>query len=182
MSLAERVRRASVQPAPPPWIRRCVRSVGGLTDVGFGRGSDMLLVVSSRGRGVIDCATGDLVTRDSSVPTSTEDDWQDTFELEAKGFGPLAGQVVRTAGLHGGALARGTRDGWSIECFTVDWPDSSILLTAPGAWIYETRAGHSSDFTKVACEAEVRAWGFSPTGLSLVLATSSEVTVFGRSI
>ncbi|MRG93420.1 hypothetical protein [Polyangium spumosum] len=178
--MSRRVRAASVQDPPAPWKRRGVHAVGGLTDVGFGRGSDLLLVVSTSGRGVIDCTGGLRVARDPSVPGPGEDDWQDTFELEVEGIGPLAGQRVRTAGLFGGGLARCTRDGWTVERLALDWPEASLLLLPPGAWIYETRPGRSAEFTKVAVESEVRAWGFSPTGRSLVIATSSDVTVFGR--
>ena len=66
----------------------------------------------------------------------------------------------------------------------LDWPEESLLLMQPmqpGSWIYETRPGRSAEFTKVAVESELRAWGFSPTGKSLVVATSSDVTIFSRS-
>ena len=176
-----RVRAASAQAPPAPWQRRAVHAVGGLTDVGFGRGADLLLVVSHDGRGVFDCLTGLRVARDSSVPEPGEADWQDTFELETKGIGPLAAQTVRTSGLAGGGLAVLTADGWTAERLTLDWPEESLLLVPPGSWIYEMRAGRSDEFTKVAAKSGVRAWGFSPTGNSLILATSSDVTIFSRS-
>ncbi|MGK4008044.1 hypothetical protein WMF31_35835 [Sorangium sp. So ce1036] len=177
-----RVRAAPAQDPPVPWHRRAAYAVGGLTDVGFGRGSDLLLVVSHAGRGVFDCLTGQRVARDASVPEPGEDDWQNTQELEAEGIGPLAGQAVRTSGLAGGGLALWTPDGWKAERLALDWPEESLLLVSPGSWIYETRAGRSVEFTKVAAAREVRAWGFSPTGESLILATSSDVTIFSRRI
>ena len=178
--LISRVRAASPQDPPAPWERRAVHAVGGLTDVGFGRGSDLLLIVSHNGRGVIDCLTGSRVARDASVPDPGEDDWQNTSELEAEGIGPLAGQTVHTSGLFGGGLSLTTRDGWTVERLPLDWPEESLLLVPPGSWLYETRADRSAEFTKVAAESEVRAWGFSPTGRSLILATSSDVKVFSR--
>ena len=69
---------------------------------------------------------------------------------------------------------------WTVERLILDWPIESLLLVPPDSWIYETRAGRSSEFTKIAEEMEVRAWGFSPTGRSLILATSSDVTIYGR--
>lgn len=180
LPLIKRVRAAPVQAPPKPWRLLAAHAVGGLTDVGFGRGSDLLLVVSSQGRGVLDCLTGTRVARDPDVPEIDEEQWQDEYELEAQGIGPLEGQAVRTSGLAGGALALVTRDRWSVERLALDWPSESLLLVPPGSWIYETRAGRASDFTKIAEESEVRAWGFSPTGRSLVLATSSDVTIFGR--
>jgi hypothetical protein len=170
-----------VQKPPAPWQLRVAHAVGGLTDVGFGRGSDLLLVISSQGRGVFDCVTGVRVARDAAVLETDEDGWHDTLELEARGIGPLAGQTVTTAGLHGGGLAISTRDRWIVEHLPLDWPNESLLLVPPDSWIYETRPGRSAEFTKVAVETELRAWGFSPTGKSLIIATSSDVTIFGRS-
>jgi hypothetical protein len=181
LPMIHRVRTAAVHDPPAAWQRRAAHAVGGLTDVGFGRGTDLLLVVSSNGRGVFDCLTGFRVARDPSMPEPGEDDWQDTHELDAKGIGPLAGQIVRTSGLAGGALALTTADGWTAERLVLDWPEESLLLMQPGSWIYETRPGRSAEFTKVAVESELRAWGFSPTGKSLVVATSSDVTIFSRS-
>ncbi len=51
---------------PPPWRRIGTVSIGGLRAIGFDRGSDLLLVVSSAGRGVIDCRTAKKVARDDS--------------------------------------------------------------------------------------------------------------------
>ena len=180
LPMIHRVRTAAVQAPPAPWQWRAVHAVGGLTEVGFGRGTDLLLVVSHDGRGVFDCLTGLRVARDPTMPEPGEADWQDTHELDAEGIGPLAGQTVRTSGLAGGGLALATADGWTAERLVLDWPEESLLLVPPGAWIYETRAGRSAAFTKIAVENEPRAWGFSPTGRSLVLATSSDVTIFGR--
>lgn len=180
LPLIDRVRTAPVRESPPPWRLLAAHGVGGLTDVGFGRGSDLLLVVSSQGRGVFDCLTGTRVARDPTMPEVGEESWQDEYELDAQGIGPLAGQAVCTSGLAGGGLPLMTRDRWTVERLILDWPIESLLLVPPDSWIYETRAGRSSEFTKIAEEMEVRAWGFSPTGRSLILATSSDVTIYGR--
>lgn len=180
LPLIERVRAASVQGPPPPWRLVASHAIGGLTDVGFGRASDLLLVVSHQGRGVFDCLTGQRIARDADIPESDDEHWQDELNLEATGIGPLAGQIVRTSGVAGGGLALMTRDHWAAERLAVDWPFESLLLVAPNSCIYETRPDRSSAFTKLAEEREVRAWGFSPTGKSLILATSSDVTIYSR--
>lgn len=180
LPLIERVRAAPVQEPPLPWRRVAAHAIGGLTDVGFGRASDLLLVVSHQGRGVFDCLTGQRMARDAAMPEPNDDPWQNELELEATGIGPLAGQIVRTSGLAGGGLALMTRDRWAAERLTVDWPFESLLLVAPDSWIYETRPGRPSGFAKLAEESEVRAWGFSPTGKTLILATSSDLTIYGR--
>ena len=174
-----RIRATPVQKPPHPWRWAGAFAVGGLTDVGFARQSDLLLVVSAMGRGVFDCASGEKIARDPSPP---DKQWQDVFHLEAEGIGPLDGQRIRTAGLFGGGLPRLASDGWSVERLALDWPEECFLLVPPGSWIYGERYGKPANFTKVATESEVRAWGFSPTGRTLILATSSDVTLFGRSL
>jgi hypothetical protein len=178
--MVARVLASSIEPPPAPWRRIGIFAVGGLTDVGFAPHSNLLLVVSSAGRGIIDCSTGDRVARDPSVPEDDENDWQDRFHLEAEGIGPLAGQAIRTAGLFGGGLPLLTSDGWRVERLALEWPEESLLLVPPEADLYSEYLGRPAAFSKLAVESEVRAWGFSPTGRSLVLATSSDLTVWGR--
>ena len=55
----QRILAAPVAPPPTPWRLVGSFSVGGLTGVGFAPRSDMVLVVSSAGRGVFDCTTGE---------------------------------------------------------------------------------------------------------------------------
>jgi hypothetical protein len=161
---------------PSPWKLAGGSAVGGLSDVGFAPGSDLLLVVSSQGRGVFDCLTGERVARDRSVPEGASPDWQDPFELWAVGIGPLAGQHIRTAGLSGGGLSVATRDGWSVERLALEWPDETLLLRR--GWGFGYRP---DEIFKIAVHSEVRAWGFSPTGRSLVYATSSDLAIWSRS-
>lgn len=105
----KRVREASIEPAPAPSVQAGTWAVGGLIEVGFGRGTDLLLVVSWQGCAVFDPATRKRVARDDQPPA---DEWYDEFSLLAHGIGPLADKKVPLAGLHGGGLAGTTRDGW----------------------------------------------------------------------
>ncbi len=170
--LRRRIRVAPIADPPRPWKRLAVHAVGGLTEVGFADDSDLLLIVSSQGRGVVDCRTGERVARVRAEP---DDSWYEERRLLAKGIGPLEGKKVRLTGLHGGGLPICGREGWSVEALAIDWPDVSLLLVEPWQSIYD----HSAKFTKLAVEREVRAFGFSETGASLVLATSSDVAVYG---
>jgi hypothetical protein len=166
-----KIRTAPIADPPRPWTRTGAHAVGGLIEVGFADDSDYLLVVSSQGRGVIDCGGGERVARDRAEP---DDSWYDERRLRARGIGPLEGKTIRLAGLHGGGMLNGGRDGWSVEALAVDWPDVSLLLVEPWRSIYED----SARFTKLAVEREVRAFGFSDTGASFVIATSSDVVVY----
>lgn len=160
-----------IQDAPRPWHRKTIAAVGGLTDVGFGRDQELLLVVSSSGRAVFDCNTGERVARDRSEPS---DDWYDPAHLEAYGIGPLGGVLVRLSGLNGGGLSCRGIKGWSVDSVVLRWPQQSLLFVEPFKWIFDTAA----QITLLGLESETRAFGFSDTGRSLVLATSSEVTIW----
>jgi hypothetical protein len=149
-------------------------AVGGLTAVGFHRDSELLLVVSAQGRGVIDAASGQRVARDAA------DYYEDGQHLEAEGIGPLLGNNIRIAGLAGGGLPQGTSDGWSVELTTMDWPSTDVLLFPPGSSLYGPVHTGPDTFTKLASESGLRAAGFSSSGRTLLIATSSDVTLFGR--
>jgi hypothetical protein len=133
-----------------------------------------LLIVSSAGRGVIDCRSGQKVARDDG------EYYENEGFLEAAGIGPLQGQTVRISGLRGGGLPVSTSDGWSVSLVVLDWPINDILLLEPWSFLYGSLYGKPAIFHKIGSESELRACGFSYTGKSLVIATSSDVTVFSR--
>jgi hypothetical protein len=123
---------------------------------------------------VIDAISGEKVARDAAEYFENE------RYLEAEGIGPLSRTIVRVAGVAGGALPRGTSDMWSVELVTMEWPVTDVLLFAPGASLFGSLHGRPDSFTKLASESEVRGAGFSYSGRSLIVATSSDITIFGR--
>jgi hypothetical protein len=129
-----RIRAAPLLPALPPWKLMGSHAIGGLTEVGFADNTDLLLIVSRQGRGVIDCRTGQRVAHDRTEP---DDNWYDERRLRALGSGPLEGSLIRLAGLHGGGLLNCGRDGWWANAITLDWPDVSLCLGGPWGWIYD---------------------------------------------
>lgn len=139
---------------------------GGLVAIGFGDDSDLALVVTHDGRGVIDCLTGSKVARDTDSVYPDEQ----TFLIE--GIGPLAGSTVTVAGIDGGELRRNTHDGWQLDGSLSNSSDDVIRLVPP------TPSAVPKDFTGFI--PEVRAFGFSPTGRSFVIATGAEVFVYTR--
>lgn len=174
-SVVEAIRSAPIDTLPPAWRGPFGMGIGGLTEVGFGDGSDLLLVASHQGRGVFDCRDGSRIARDPEPG-----DWMDEISLTADGIGPLANQRIRMSGLHGGGLPKSTRDGWWIADFVVGWPDHTLLVTSDWRDVYELRLGRQISFVKLAVESELRAYGFSPTGRSLVIATSSDLIIYSR--
>ncbi|MGK5547173.1 hypothetical protein ACSNOH_20925 [Streptomyces sp. URMC 127] len=173
---------APVVPAPDPWRPAApLIPVGGLLGVGFApdpvSGQDLLMVVSSSGHGLFDASTGERLARDydpdpeTSTPTGPG--------LSCPGIGPLAGTPVRIAGLFGGGLHTTTEDGWTVEVASPDWPHHRVLLSADGG-LCRGPAGEKWWHIFHARWSELRAAGFSPSGRTLVVATSSDITLLTR--
>ncbi|MFI6844260.1 hypothetical protein OG535_38680 [Kitasatospora sp. NBC_00085] len=181
--LRDRFLAASVIPAPDPWQPVFARRtpIGGLLGVGFGAdpasGDDLLMVVSSNGHGLFDASTGQRLARDHdpdldhSTPAGPN--------LTCPGLGPLAGTEVRIAGLFGGGLHSTTEDGWTVEVVSPDWPHHRVLLSADGG-LCRGPAGEKWWHIFHAHYSELRAAGFSPSGRTLVVATSSDITLWTR--
>ncbi|MGH8486737.1 MAG: hypothetical protein ACRESP_20235, partial [Pseudomonas sp.] len=172
--LRQTICRQPVTPPPKPWKLTGHFTVAGLMEVGFDRNSELLLIASSSGRSVLDCQTGEKVARDRTDTLGS-----DRF-LDAHGIGPLQGRVIRMAGINGGGLPLATADGWMVEDIILAWPEQHLLLVEPGSWLHGERYGRPALFHKLGVELEVRAFGFSYSGLSLVIATAGEVVVFAR--
>ena len=161
---------------PPPWKGPTYIAVGGLTDVGFGDSSDLLICISSAGRGVIDCLTGIKVARDDGETFAF-----DRENLLVAGLGPLAERQIRTAGLAGGGLASGTSDGWNVERHPFAYPSEQLFVAPPVQTMLWTPNDDEMRLTKLGDFASgLTAFGFSPTGRSFIVATSSDVTIFSR--
>ncbi|MBV6621542.1 MAG: hypothetical protein KI793_01080 [Rivularia sp. (in: Bacteria)] len=163
-----------IEKPPPPWQLKSVIAVGGLTSVGFDRDTENLLIVSHQGRGVVDCATGEKTARDCQ-------DYYENQYLEAEGIGCLSGKMISMAGLLGGGLPVSTDEGWSLESVTVNFPEEMILLVEPGSDLYGLTCNQPDNFTKIEQQATIRAYGFSYTGQSFIIATSSDLTIYNRS-
>lgn len=161
---------------PPPWRLNTEYALGGLTEIGFAENSDYLLVVSSQGRGVFDCTNGQRIARDNE--SADIGWWYDPNKLTAFGIGPLDGQLIRLAGLHGGGLPNSTRDGWGLLHIWHDWPDNCLVLEEPYKSVYnDLKYGYKIADSK---PCEYRAYGFSDTGRSFVFATSCSLYIFSR--
>ncbi|MBL7626224.1 hypothetical protein [Frankia nepalensis] len=148
--------------------------------VGFGNhshdGRDLLVVVSHDGHGVIDTRDYAKLIRDRDPDAS--DLLPSDDDLSVPGLGLLAGTRVRIAGLFGGGLHSTTSDGWAIDVVAPEWLRHRVLLSSDGGR-YEGPSG--TDWWHIfQAHSELRAAGFSPSGRSLVIATSSDVTLLIR--
>ncbi len=171
--LRNRLRSFKLSSPPKPWKREKVFAVGGLTEVGFADKSDLLLIVSHDGRGLLDCRAGEIISRDRA---SSTEDWYQPSSLEAEGIGSLLGQKIKLAGLHGGGLPHLNSNGWSLEAVSPDWPAISIFVSPPGSSVLVE--SFSKGCEKIYEDSEIRAFGFSPSGNYFILATSDSLTLF----
>jgi hypothetical protein len=127
---------------------------------------------------VFDCLTGRRVARDDDPDFGS---WEETVHLKAPGIGPLAGQTIQLAGLHGGGLRRMTEDHWSLTLVWLNFCWGVVFLEEPGCFVFEFREERRGGCWKV-FEGDIRACGFSPTGLSFVVAEGSHsLYLFSRS-
>lgn len=173
-SIKTKIQSSPLSQPPTPWRKIGALAVGGLRSVGFDADSELLLVVSNSGRGVVNCESMEKVSRDY------EEHYSGERLLEANGVGPLLGKSIRISGIFGGGLPNSTHDGWSIESAFLDWPIQEVLLLEPYHTIYGDRYGKPAIFHKIFRDFEVYAAGFSYTGRTLIVATSSDITVWGR--
>ena len=151
------------------WPTRHIVRAGGLFGLGFVDGSDLLLIATHDGRGVVDCISGEMIARDPdpSFPF-------DESSLKVEGIGPIAGQEIRIAGaIYGGSLLQVTDDGWRLTGQLSNSSEDVIQLFAPACALDEP--GTFTGFVP-----EVRVFGFSPTGCSFVIGTGAEVFIFAR--
>jgi len=163
-----------VSEVPDGWIKETF-AVGGLTEIGFSKNhSELLLIVSSQGRGVIDCSKLELINRDYN----TDHDWMNPHELWSFGIGKLSNEKIVVAGLDGGGLPLSNKDGDGIVFMATKWPIVDLIFQPNFKSIYTQ--GEASKCFRLFHDYELRAFGFSYNGKYFTIATSSEVHVYRK--
>lgn len=158
-----------------PWRQIAVMGIGGLTALGFSRTNEDMLVTSHNGQSVISGTTAKILYR------NRDDDGLDRSALKGTRLDHPADERFDMAGLYGGGLRATTDDGWTVErlrghCI-LHPAGASIHFLGPAWETYEKDATfHLIDNTG----EDIRAFGFSWTGRTLVCATSSTLAVWGR--
>lgn len=158
-----------------PWQVIATRAVGGLTGLGFDRKSEDMLVTSINGQSVMSGESGDILYR------NRDDDGLDRSALKGTRLDHPADERFDMAGVFGGGLRTTTDDGWTVERI-----GANCVLQPPGASIHFLAprwADHRKDTTFHLLDRsgeDVRAFGFSWTGRTLVVATPSTLSIWGR--
>ncbi|OKI11752.1 hypothetical protein [Streptomyces sp. CB03911] len=182
--LRDRLLAAPVTAPPAPWrpVLDNRTPIGGLQGIGFGihpdNGRDLVMVVSTDGHGLFDAVTGEKIARDRDPDpdTSTPDDSRD---LTCPGLGPLAGTPVQIAGLFGGGLHSGSGDGWAVDVVAPEWPREQVILSTDGG-LHRGEMGRSWWHVFHSSYSTLRTAGFSPSGRTLAVATSSDLTLWTK--
>lgn len=154
--------KTAVEP-PAPWRSRPIW-IGGITAVGFAPGTDLLVVLSHNGVGVVDPFTAQTVAR-----SGDDDTYGDHYPVAVAGIGPVAGTRIPLAGLWGGGLRTFTPDGWRVAVIAPDWPGEKVALISPGA---ADPAADPEAAVIIHDDDPIRAVGFSDSGRVLAVATS----------
>jgi len=160
------------------WIHKNTFAIGGLQNVGYAPNQDILMVLSSQGEGIFNCITGEKIARKHN----DDNWWFDTYNPETnivEGFDCLHNIKIQTHGLNGGDnLPKKTIDGWQLISANPEpgekpfeqYMVTKLHLESPNKQekIYLTKDG--------ACE--FRAFGFSSTGKSFIIASSCELHIY----
>lgn len=179
--LRERFLDAPVTAPPAPWKRvgRGLIPVGGLLGIGFAvdpvGGQDLVLVVSGTGHGLFDGVTGERIGRDYDP-----DEEPDGPDLSCPGIDPVDRLRIPVAGLYGGGLHTGDGRGWQVDVVAPEWPNERVLLST-GRGPYRGTAGQDWWHLFHSAHSTLRAAGFSPSGRTLAVATSSDLSLWSRS-
>ncbi|MEU8780354.1 hypothetical protein [Streptomyces sp. NPDC048637] len=183
--LRERLLSAPETPPPAPWRPVLSRQnpIGGLLGIGFAvapdAGHDLVMVVSGQGHGLFDAVTGEKIARDRD-PDPDDSTPDGVPDLSCPGLGPIAGTRVRIAGLFGGGLHTTAPGGWSLEVVSPEWPHHRVLLSTDGGMPHSGPHGRRWWHIFDSNYSEIRAAGFSPSGHTLAVATSSDLTLWTR--
>ncbi|QIK63241.1 hypothetical protein G7068_08550 [Leucobacter viscericola] len=157
--LAEQVDALPVAESVPGWSYRAL-TVGNAEYLGFTHTSDILLLVSSDEKSLIDTRDGSILAR-----RPVEEGDIDESSLTCRGFDVLEGHRVQVAGLAGGGLPTGTPRGESVEMAWPSWPAGHLVFNPP--WQRYLVPQHSQGCT-IVLRGFIRQFGFSWSGNTLV--------------
>ncbi|MDM1406003.1 hypothetical protein HX039_18170 [Myroides marinus] len=157
---------------PDCW-RKSTFAIGGLTEIGFSKHNpNLLLVISSQGRGLIDCQNSELIERDND----TNWDWINSYELTSHGIGVLSNEIIFVSGLHGGGLPLMNKNGDGLLYMATEWPIIDIIFEPNFKSIY--KQNEAKECFRIFHDYELITYGFSYDGETFIIATSSEINIY----
>ena len=160
------------------WIFKNKWAIGGLLEIGYFKDSDYLMILSSQGRGIFDCLTGEKIDRDNT--NYYYDSWNPDTGIVA-GFGILEGKNVICGGFeHDNVLAQKTSDNWGIMIEKEKRPDwQNKIVDTDVLYLFNSDIKEKIEIDSTPYGFD-RGFGFSDSGKSFVLASSSDLLIWIR--
>ena len=152
-------------------------AVGGLFNVGYSDNTDMLIVLSNQGRGIVNCLTGEMTFRDDKDWFPDYDETNGTI----KGFGTENDKLIKVSGINSkNKLLTQTTDQWEL-ILSEPQPEKAPFerFYIQNIFLHHPSIGNKLFITNDG-PCELKAFGFSDTQKSFVVALSCEITVWSR--
>lgn len=159
------------------WTHRNTFAIGGLQNVGYAPKQDFLIVLSSQGEGIFDCISGEKIDRLHNDMAWLERIDETTSAVT--GFGCLENIQIPISGSYGDYNhPKKSADGWTLSALR---PVRLLLFKSASHHVYLTSPDNQKK-SLIAEEGacELRAFGFSDTGRSLIVALSCELIIYSR--
>lgn len=160
------------------WNKIGHHAVGGLREVGFVENTDYLLVLGSNGRTIFNCITNEKTARDRQDYYSENWDYN-TGIIE--GVGLFEGKKIICGGFEfPDPTLKETNDSWSIKIKKELRPNyKNELQRAEVMFLFNSKTSREIE-VEVFHYSITRAYGFSNTGRSFIIAHSHGVDIWTR--
>ncbi|WP_177765842.1 hypothetical protein [Flavobacterium sp. I3-2] len=161
------------------WTHKNTFGVGGLENIGYVSNQDFLIVLSSQGQGIFDCKTGEKVARKHD-----DSDWWHKLNKSTNsivGFDFLANIEINTCGLYGeDNLSKTTQDGWTLIISDPEPDDKPFERYLVNRIYLQSPDRKVKIFVGKNGACELRAFGFSDTGNTFIIALSCDLIIYSR--
>jgi hypothetical protein len=160
------------------WQKRKIWAIGGLLEIGFKSNSDLLMVLSSQGRGIFNCSMVKRIERDHF--DYYREKWNSDLGI-AEGFGILENEIIKCGGFEApDIIKKETKDNWTVEITNEIRPNWQKIELKAEVMYLQNRKTNERIEVDVFHYGIDRAYGFSDTENSFVVGTSSEIVIWNR--
>lgn len=160
------------------WQKRNIWAIGGLLEIGFKSNSDLLMVLSSQGRGIFDCIKGEKIERDNFDYYMEK--WNSELGI-VDGFGILKNEVIKCGGFEApNIIKQETNDNWTVEIKKEIRPNWQNKNLEAEVMYLSNKKNNERIEVDVFHYGIDRGYGFSDTGNSFVVGTSSEIKIWKK--
>lgn len=156
------------------WNKIALYGVGGLREIGFYKNTNLILVLSGQGRGLFDCSTGEKIARDKSDYYTEK--WDSNTGI-VEGIADLKDELIICGGFeYPDKLNKETYYGDKISIKK----ETRKIWNGSNAECEIIYIESNNDKVEVYFSAYGinRAFGFSNTGETFVMATSSDLHIW----